>query len=133
MFGLGALIGTSIWGRLADLIGFRVALVLVFISLSLGLVLPVLYPLALMLLISSIIVGAQPGCSALLSGRAQQIFGPALMPIVWRRMTLIGSIGQAIGGYLLVGLFDFTGSYPLVFLIGGIAMAGGAVISAFIK
>ena len=55
------------------------------------------------------------------------------MPVVWRRMTLIGSIGQALGGYLLVGLFDLTGSYALVFLIGAAAMASGAIISAFIK
>ena len=133
LFGLGALIGTSLWGRLADLIGFQLALILVFTTLAIGLVLPVLFPLTITILASSIIVGAQPGCSALLSGRAQQIFGPKLMPVVWRRMTLIGSIGQAMGGYFLVGLFDLTGSYSLVFLIGAAAMASGAIISAFIK
>ena len=48
-------------------------------------------------------------------------------------MTLIGSIGQGLGGYLLVALFDATGSYAAIFLIGSAAMAGGAVVSATIR
>lgn len=133
LFGLGALTGTALWGRLADRIGFRAGMVLVFASLAAGLIFPALHPAAAALIASSLVVGAQPGCSALLSGRTQQIFGDRGMPRVWRRMTLIGGIGQGAGGYLLVALFDATGSYAAIFLIGGAAMAAGAVISATIE
>ena len=133
LFGLGALIGTALWGRLADQIGFRTGLILVFTSLAIGLIAPVVHPMMGILIASSLIVGAQPGCSALLSGRTQQIFGNESMSKVWRHMTLIGSIGQGIGGYLLVALFDATGSYAAIFLIGSMAMASGALISATIR
>ena len=133
LFGLGALIGTALWGRLADWIGFRMGLILVFTSLALGVLAPVVHPVMGILIASSLIVGAQPGCSALLSGRTQQIFGNESMSKVWRHMTLIGSIGQAIGGYLLVTLFDATGSYTAIFLIGSLAMASGALISTTIR
>ena len=133
LFGLGALIGTTLWGCLADRIGFRLGLILIFTSLAFGLIAPVLHPVATTLIASSIIVGAQPGCSALLSGRVQQVFGPADMPYVWRRMTLVGSIGQGVCAYLFVGIFDYTGSYLIVFLLGGAAMAAGALIFAITK
>ena len=133
LFGLGALVGSALWGRLADQIGFHAGLVLVFVSLAIGLFAPVIHPVMGILVASSFVVGAQPGCSALLSGRTQQIFGNEGMSKVWRHMTLIGSIGQGLGGYLLVALFDATGSYAAIFLIGGAAMAGGAVVSATIR
>lgn len=133
LFGLGALTGTALWGWLADRIGFRAGLVLVFLSLAVGSVLPVLETAGWALVFSSLVVGAQPGCSALLSARTQQIFGNQAMPKIWRRMTLVGGIGQGIGGYLLVALFDATGSYTAVFMVGGAAMAAGAVISVCLK
>jgi MFS family permease len=133
LFGLGALVGTALWGRLADQIGFRTGLILVFTSLAIGLIAPVVHPVIGILIASSLVVGAQPGCSALLSGRTQQIFGNEGMSTVWRHMTLIGSIGQGLGGYLLVALFDATGSYAAIFLIGSAAMASGALISATIR
>lgn len=133
LFGLGALTGTGLWGALADRIGFRAGLVLVFASLAVGIALPMQVTATWALLFSSLVVGAQPGCSALLSARTQQVFGTRHMPAVWRRMTLIGGIGQGIAGYVLVALFDATGSYPAVFFIGAAAMMAGAVCSAAIR
>ena len=48
-------------------------------------------------------------------------------------MTLVGSIGQGVCAYLFVGIFDYTASYPLVFLLGGAAMASGALIFGITK
>ena len=55
--------------------------------------------------------------------------GPAQMAQVWRWMALTSGVFQAIGGYAYVFLFDATGDYTLVFLLGGGAMALGALIS----
>ncbi len=129
LFGLGAVSGTYLWGRLADRLGFRAGLVLVFAALAAGIALPVIEPAMWALAVSSLVVGAQPGFSAIISGRTHQIVGPAHMPAVWRWMALTSGVLQAIGGYAYVMLFDYTASYSLTFLIGTGAMALGALIS----
>jgi len=130
LFGLGAVSGTYLWGRLADRFGFRAGLVLVFAALAAGIALPMLHPAAWALVFSSLVVGAQPGFSAIISGRTHQIVGAAHMAQVWRWMALTSGIFQAAGGYAYVALFDATGDYTLVFLLGAGAMALGALISA---
>jgi len=129
LFGLGAVSGTYLWGRLADRMGFRAGLVLVFSALAIGIALPVIQPAHWALVFSSLIVGAQPGFSAIISGRTHQIVGPAHMAQVWRWMALTSGVFQAVGGYAYVTLFDITGSYSTVFLLGSGAMALGAVVS----
>lgn len=129
LVGIGAVGGTYLCGLLADRIGFAAALVLVFAALAVGIVLPVLFPTGLVLIVSSLIFGAQPGLSAVISGRARQLVGARDMAHVWRRMVLSVGISQTVGGYVLVALFNATGSYTPVFLIGGAAMAMGAVLS----
>jgi predicted MFS family arabinose efflux permease len=129
LFGLGAVSGTFLWGRLADKMGFRAGLVLVFATLAVGIALPVIETALWALVASSLVVGAQPGFSAIISGRTHQIVGPVHMARVWRWMALTSGVFQAVGGYAYVMLFDFSGSYPALFLIGGGAMALGALIS----
>ena len=133
LFGLGAITGTFLWGRLADRIGHRTGLVLVLASLAVGVALPVLLPLAWVLVFSSLVVGAQPGFSAIVSGRVHQIVGPDEMAALWRAMALVGGIAQVIAGYLLVALFEIAGGYLPIFLIGGAAMAVGAVVAINLK
>ena len=129
LFGLGAISGTYLWGRLADAVGFRSGLVLVFVVLAIGVALPVLEIQHWALIASSLLVGAQPGFSAIIAGRTHQIVGPDYMAQVWRWMMLTSGVFQAIGGYIYVTLFDITENYTLIFLIGGSAMALGAMIS----
>ena len=133
LFGLGAVSGTYLWARLADRVGFRAGLVLVFAALAAGVALPVLETAPWALVASSLVVGAQPGFSAIISGRTHQVVGAAEMAQVWRWMALVGGIVQAIAGYALVTLFEVTQSYTPVFLVGGGAMALGAVIAIGIR
>ena len=133
LFGLGAVSGTYLWARLADRVGFRAGLVLVFTALAAGVALPVLQSAHWALVASSLVVGAQPGFSAIISGRTHQVVGAAEMAQVWRWMALVGGIVQAIAGYALVTLFEITQSYTPVFLVGGGAMALGAVIAIGIR
>lgn len=129
LFGLGAVSGTYLWGRLADRIGHGPGLVVVFSALAVGVALPVMFANEWVFVLSSLVVGAQPGFSAIISGRTHQLLGAALMPRVWRWMALVSGVLKAAGGYAFVALFDFTGSYTPVFIAGGAAMALGAVIS----
>jgi len=48
-------------------------------------------------------------------------------------MALVGGIAQVAGGYMLVALFEITGNHVPVFLIGGTAMAVGALLVVNLK
>jgi MFS family permease len=133
LFGLGAIVGTFLWGWLADRIGFRAGLTLAFASLGLGVGLPVLFPVSWILVFSSVVVGAQPGVTALLSGRIHQLLGPERMAPVWRLSALAATVIQAVAGYLFVAVFAMTGSYMPVFLLGAAAMLTGAAISLMLR
>jgi predicted MFS family arabinose efflux permease len=129
LFGLGAIGGTYLWGRLADRVGFRAGLALAFAALAVGTVLPVLVTAGWALVTSSLVVGAQPGLTAILSGRVHQLTGAAAMAGVWRMSALISTVFQAAAGFGYVALFALTNSYTPIFLVGGCAMAMGAVIA----
>ena len=129
LFGVGAISGTYFWGRLADRIGFRYGLSLAFAAVAAGIALPVLYPAAWALVASSLVVGAQPGLTAIMSGRFHQLMGREKMADVWRASALVSTILQAVGGYIYVWLFAVTGSYVPIFLCGAAFMAMGGVVS----
>ncbi|MEC8055182.1 MAG: YbfB/YjiJ family MFS transporter [Pseudomonadota bacterium] len=130
LFGLGALGGTVLWGMLADRLGFGRALVLVFVSLSAGIALPFVWSAPAAAILSILVVGAQPGFSAIVAGRARLAVGPAAMIVLWRWMVVAVGAAQMIGGAGLVWLFTLTGSYVAVFAVGAAAMAAGVVTVA---
>ena len=133
LFGLGAIGGTYLWGRLADRLGFRAGLVLAFGTVASGILLPVLNSANWALVVSSIVVGAQPGLTAIMSGRFHQLMGSDGMAAVWRMSALISTILQAIFAYGYVAIFDFTGSYLPIFIVGGASMAIGAIIALTLR
>ena len=94
-----------------------------------GIALPVLIHENWALIISSLIVGAQPGLTAILSGRVHQLMGKDKMPVVWRAAALASTTIQAAGGFLYVIIFASTSSYIPVFLTGAAFMGAGAVIA----
>jgi predicted MFS family arabinose efflux permease len=129
LVGVGAVTGTYLAGWLADRMGFGVSLVMVFAVLAIGVALPVVIAAPVTLVASSLIFGAQPALSTVIAGRARQVVGALDMPHVWRWMVLAVGLGQTVAGYGLVSLFNATGSYTPIFLIGGAAMAAGALLS----
>lgn len=100
-----------------------------FAVLAIGITLPVVYSAGWVLVFSSLAVGAQPGVTAILSGRVQQLMGSDGMTVVWRRSALVSTVVQAVAGYGYVLLFAYTDDYTPIFLAGGAAMALGALIS----
>jgi predicted MFS family arabinose efflux permease len=129
LVGVGALTGPMACGWLADRVGFAVALVAIFAALAVGVAIPVLWAVPATLALSSLIFGAQPGLSAVISGRTGQVVGKAHMAEVWRWMVLSTAITKAVAGYLMVWLFDLTGSYTILFITSGVALAFGALVS----
>jgi predicted MFS family arabinose efflux permease len=130
LVGLGALIGTVLWGRIADRVGLNIGLVAVFAALSASIILPVLIPGTAIIVFSSLVFGSQPGSSAVIASRAQQAMGAASMVPLWRWMVVSVGTAQVVGGISLVELYNRTGDYTPVFLVGGIAMALAALLCA---
>ena len=106
LVGLGALLGTVLWGRVADKIGLNAGLVAVFAALSASIILPVLLPGAAIIIPSSLVFGSQPGSSAVIASRAQQAMGEASMVPLWRWMVVSVGTAQIVGGIGLVELFN---------------------------
>ena len=130
LVGLGALLGTVLWGRIADRIGLNAALVAVFAALSASIILPVLIPGAAIIVFSSLVFGSQPGSSAVIASRAQRAMGAASMVPLWRWMVVAVGTAQIVGGIGLVELYNRTGDYRPVFLVGGAAMGLAALLCA---
>ena len=130
LVGIGALIGTIFWGRLADWIGLNNGLVAVFSALSLSILLPVFIPSVVVIVFSSLVFGSQPGSSAIIAGRAQEVMGQRAMVPLWRWMVISVGTAQIFGGVLLVEIFNRTNDYYPIFLIGSASMAISALLSA---
>lgn len=131
VFGAGAVIGPICAGRLADRITFKTTLRLFVLAEALAVALAYITAAPLALYVSSFMVGAiVPGIVPLIVGRAHQLSGTnaALQKKSWSYATVGFSVGQAGAGYVFSYLFDITGRYDLLFLIGSLAVATGFVI-----
>jgi predicted MFS family arabinose efflux permease len=122
LFGVGAIIGPLLSGRVADALGFRTAL-----RLALGLQAAAVLALARnaaapTLIVSSLMMGAAvSGVVPLALGRAHELAGrhPDAQRSAWRSATLAFACSQALGGYALSYLLTRTGGdYPLIFELG---------------
>ena len=129
LFGLGALMGPSFTGTLADRIGFcrtlrlAIAAQAIFVgALAVTDTTPVLFA-------SSVVVGVfVPGAVPLTLGRVHEIVHDIdARAAGWRTATIAFAIGQAAGAYTYSFLFAQAGSYILLF-----ALACGALVLALV-
>ena len=126
--GAFAFVGPWFTAWLARRIGTGWALVAVFAGLAAGIGGPAFATAAVVLFASSVIFGAQPGASTVMAARARDMGTAAAMPRMMRTMILANATGAAIGGLTIPGIFEATGSYDLLFMIGGGTMAAGALL-----
>mgnify|MGYP001290995314 CR=1 FL=1 len=128
LVGVGGLIGTLLWGKLADRIGLNISLVIVFVTLTLSAISPVILTGIMALTLSSLLFGSQPGSAAIIAGRAQFAARTHAVIKLWRYMVLAVGFSQILGSFFLVTLFNLTGNYSLIFAIGGSAFAIAAAL-----
>ncbi|MDP6352889.1 MAG: YbfB/YjiJ family MFS transporter [Alphaproteobacteria bacterium] len=126
--GVFAFVGPWFTAWLARRIGTGWALVAAFVGLTAGIAGPALATAAVVLFASSVLFGAQPGVSTVMAARARDMGTAAAMPRMMRTTILANATAAAVGGLLIPSIFEATGSYDLLFLIGGGAMAAGAVL-----
>lgn len=124
-FGLGATVGPALFGALGDRVGYGAALALALTVqiAAVGIVLVSTGTAALA--ITSFMVGAYvPGSAPLVLGKIREIFhDPARQQVAWSRATVVFSVGQAAGAWLLSAVFAETGEHRLLFAFGTAAFA----------
>lgn len=122
LFGLGAVIGPILTGRIADRIGFGPTLRLAFVVQAVAVLLPALNTAPLALVVSSVIIGAcVPGVVPLALGRIHELLphDPMAVQGAWSMATTGFALLQAAGAYGLTFVLAQTGGdYRLLFIIG---------------
>jgi predicted MFS family arabinose efflux permease len=117
IFGIGALVGPMIAGRLADRIGFAIALRLAVAVQAAAVLIPVLTDSAAALAVSTLIVGIIVlGVVPLVLGRVHEVVPHDLdaQRAAWSLATVAFALGQAGAGYGFSLLYSYSG-YALLF------------------
>jgi len=125
LYGLGAMAGPLVAGRLADVLGFAAALRAAFLLQAVAVALPAFTTAPGWLAASSIVVGGfTPGIVALALGRLQELIGPdvAEQRRAWGRATISFALFQAAAAYGYSFLFArMNDAYGLIFMIASAA------------
>jgi DNA-binding transcriptional LysR family regulator len=132
LFGLGAVVGPVLSGRLADRTGFGPALRLALLMQAAAVALPAAGLGLPGLIVSSVIVGAfTPGIVPLVLGRVHELLphDTAAQQATWSRATIGFALMQAVAAYGLTFVLTRSGGdYRLLFMIGaGVLIAALAI------
>lgn len=137
-FGLGALLGPVLAGRLADHVGFGAALRWLLGMHVLGVGALAVDQSGAVLAASSVMVGsAVSGTVPLVLGQTQErVSDPQARIGAWGIATASFALGQAVAGYAYAHLFAASGEdFRLLFLVGsialGLALATNALVALF--
>jgi MFS family permease len=130
LVGLASAAGPWSMAALGLLLGTAWALPLSFVALGLGIGAPILSGASGVLLLSSILFGAQPGLSALMAARVRDLADSQHMPRLMRAMIVASAAGAVVAGAVLPQLYELTQSHVLIFAIGGGAMILGGLLVA---
>jgi predicted MFS family arabinose efflux permease len=132
LYGLGSIVGPMIAGRLADRIGFRRTLSIVFLVETLAIGLLAINASSTALIVSSFAAGACTiGVVPMVLGRTRTILRhyPSDQSSAWRTATASFALFQAVGAYLLSFILQRSGGdYRLLFALGAGAMAVALVL-----
>jgi predicted MFS family arabinose efflux permease len=135
LFGIGAMAGPVVLGRIADRIGFaaavRGACLIEAVLVGALAVSADRWTLAL----SSLVIGAfVPGITTLVLGRVREIVGHDIgaQQAAWSIATTAFALGQAAAAYGFSFLFARSGSYALLFALGAAALVLAIVLDLHI-
>jgi predicted MFS family arabinose efflux permease len=120
LYGIGAMAGPLLTGRLADRIGFRNAVRVALVVQAVAVALPLVTTGAVGLALSSVIIGAfTPGIVPLAFGRLHELMPDAASTRRnWSHATISFAVLQAGGAYVCSELYGGAGGYLSLFVLG---------------
>ena len=130
LFGIGAVCGPVLAGRLADRLSFAPVFRLVMGVDAICVVALSVAPGVWLLAVSALLVGATVSAiSAVAIGRVHELAGPDPRARVagWSRATIAWALGQAAAAYGFAFIYARTGHYGLLF-----GLAAGAILLALV-
>ena len=130
LVGFASMAGPILAAALGTILGSAWALTLSFFLLGIGIAAPVLSTTAAVLVLSSLLFGAQPGISTLLAARTRDLADADHMPRLMRAMILCSALGAVAAGFVLPQIYDATQSHVLIFALGGASMILGSLLVA---
>lgn len=129
LFGVGAVAGPTVLGRLADRVGFVLCLRVAYLveALLVGALAVASGPVVLA--VSSLVIGAYvPGITTIVLGRAAEL-APERPQAAWSIATTAWALGQAAGAYGLSALFAASGSHAHLFAVGAAAIVAALAVN----
>jgi MFS family permease len=129
LFGLGALLGPQVLGRLAGRYGYAPTLRVSALGLVAALLLPIGVDSEALLSATSVLAGACAiGSVSLVSGRSNAIVAPERRARAWAILTVGFAVMQGAGAWILSLVLSMTHSYAALFVTAaGVLLAGVAV------
>ncbi len=126
LFGLGALLGPQVLGRLAGRFGYTQTLRIACLGLVASLLLPIGVDSETLLSATSVLAGACAiGSVSLVSGRSNAIVPAERRARAWAILTVGFAVMQGGGAWMLSSVLSMTQSYPVLFVTAaGVLLAG---------
>lgn len=115
-----------IWGSLSDLIGRRLALILVYCIHGISFCLFAIWPVPMGFIVSAVLFGFSAwSIPAIMAATCGDVFGPRMAPAALGFITLLFGIAQAFGPGIAGAMADKSGSFSSAFILAsGVAFTG---------
>ena len=126
--GVFGILGPILAAAMARRLGTSIATAVIYFVLAAGIAAPAFSAALPYLIVSTVIFGMQPGVSTMIAARARDLGSAEQTPRMMRATIVANGIGAGVGGLVVPGLLDATGSYTLLFLAGGAAFVVGGLL-----
>ncbi|MDX3098135.1 YbfB/YjiJ family MFS transporter [Streptomyces sp. ME19-03-3] len=133
LYGLGALVGPTLYGLLGDRFGFARALLLITLVQTAALAALATADGLPEIAVLSVVIGSfPPGVVPVVLGRVHGLVPrPEAQAAAWGRVTVAGALSLALSAYLYSYVFDRSGQdHRILFLIGAAALVLALVAGA---
>lgn len=123
-----------LWGGISDLIGRRLALIIVYLIQAAAYTLFALWSAPFGFTLSAILFGLTAwSIPAIMAATCGDVLGPKMAPAALGFITLFFGIGQATGPSIAGALADTSGSFFSAFLLAGSVALLGAIGSSLLR
>lgn len=134
IIGGSSIAGRIVMGGAADKMGNKNAFLIGFIGQSIALTVLVVAHEMWMLSLFGVIFGFSSGSlSTVFSPVVAQLFGLTSHGVIMGTVLFGGTVGGAIGPFVVGRIFDMTGSYQIGFLVCACTSAIGIILASFLR